>query len=639
MPATEQFLNNGRYHLSASNRTDEPFLISDAYDTTRDARVVIREVRSQRVVDASENERLRLTFVNSGTVLQGIRHESLIHVNDHFSESGRHYLVLESVDGDPLSLTLDAGGIGFEVNQVIDWADQMLAGLDYLHNFRPQVVHQRVRPQHLVLTSEGRIKLLAFTVAADSGLNITTNLQPNLYDGDIAYSPIEQIWDNLDSASQNVIVNHFGEKFEFDMGMPLDPRSDIYSAGATLYHIITGKKPVDALERTIELIEGNADPLRPITDFAPLAPPEIVEVISRAMQIARDQRFNSAAEMRNAWQNASKRADKRLQEEAMDEREAAELLSKLRGRPSLAVTAASLPETAGQDVAMPAATRLDRLRKIFEEDKGITTPAEVIAASHVELQNLEAFNSAPASELLEIPTAPAKPIAAVPDIELGSLIEEPRPQAFQAKDREHVPTAPPVAPAPAEPAFSVESEPAAVLEFADELIETDQSYMPSEETREADPNTFEEPFRFSMKDETADFAFAEPPPSRSMVPVIAGGGAFVLIAVAALWFLVFSGGEVPNSPAVAPTAVVTQPVQTQAEQQPDESAATEQVPAAVAETAPAEPETRAADSPEETRRKQQAAAKEREKPKTAEAPKPTPEKKKVTVDDLINDTE
>lgn len=645
MPATQEFLNNGRYHLSASNRTEDPFLISDAYDTTRDARVVVREVRMPRAAAEADSERLRLTFVNSGTLLKGIRHESLIHVNDHFSESGRHFLVLESVDGDPLSLTLDAGGIGFEVSQVMDWADQMLAGLDYLHSFKPRVIHQRVRPQHLVLTSEGRIKLLAFTVAAESGLNITTNIQPNLFDGDIAYSPLEQIWDNLDSASQNVIINHFGEKFEFDMGMPLDPRSDVYSAGATLYHMITGKKPVDALERTIELIEGNEDPLRPVTDFAPLAPPEIVDVISRSMQIVRDARFSAAAEMRAALQKARKLTSERLREEAMDEREAAELLSKLRGKPVVAATAepAAVPATPVDEVAMPAASRLDRLRKLFEEDKGVTPAVEVIAASHEAIPVVEAVAVVPASELLEIPSVPAKPAAAVPEIELGSLIEEARPQTSKAVKPETVQTTAEAVPVQAEPAVAAEAKPAAVLERADETIETDLSYtdMPSEETREADRNTFEEPFRFSMKDDSeADFAFSEAPASRSMLPLIAGGGALFVVAIAAIWFVVFSGGDAPASPTVAPAAVVSQPVQTQPEQQPAEPAPTEQAPVAVSENPPAETETRPADTAEETRRKQQAAAaKERERQKAAEAPKPTPEKKKVTVDDLINDTE
>lgn len=646
MPATQQFLNNGRYHLSASNRTEDPFLISDAYDTTGDARVVVREVRMPRAAAEVDFERLRLTFVNSGTVLKGIRHESLIHVNDHFSESGRHFLVLESVDGDPLSLTLDAGGIGFEVSQVMDWADQMLAGLDYLHSFKPRVIHQRVRPQHLVLTSEGRIKLIAFTVAGESGLNITTNVQPNLFDGDIAYSPLEQIWDNLDSASQNVIINHFGEKFEFDMGMPLDPRSDVYSAGATLYHMITGKKPVDALERTIELIEGNQDPLRPVTDFAPLAPPEIVDVISRSMQIVRDARFSAAAEMRAELQKARKLTTERLREEAMDEREAAELLSKLRGKPVVAATAepAAVPAMPVDEVAMPAASRLDRLRKLFEEDKGVTPAVEVIAASHEAIPVVEAVAVAPSSELLEIPSVPAKPAAAVPEIELGSLIEDARPQAFTKDvEQETVQMAAPAVPVQAELAVAAEAKPAAVFEQADEPIETDLSYtdMPSEETREADRNTFEEPFRFSVKDDSeADFAFSEAPSSRSMVPIIAGGGAFFVVAIAAIWFVVFSGGDAPASPTVAPAAVVSQPVQTQPEQQPAEPAPTEQAPVAVSENPPAETETRPADTAEETRRKQQAAAaKERERQKAAEAPKPTPEKKKVTVDDLINDTE
>ncbi|MBK9165150.1 MAG: protein kinase [Acidobacteria bacterium] len=635
MPATEQFLNNGRYHLSASNRTEDPFLISDAYDTTRDAKVVVREVRMPGNAASADAERLRMTFVNSGTVLKGIRHESLIHVNDHFSESGRHFLVLEAVDGDPLSLALDAGGISFELNQVTDWADQILAGLDYLHNFRPSVIHQRVRPQHLVLTSEGRIKLLAFTVAGENGLNITTNVQPNLFDGEIAYSPLEQIWDNLDSASQNVIVNHFGEKFEFDMGMPLDPRSDIYSTGATLYHLITGKKPVDALERTIELIEGNDDPLRPVTDFAPMVPPEVVDVVSRAMQIARGGRFASAGEMRNALQAALKQSAERLKEEAMDEREAAELLSKLRGKPT---TSAPVPAATTEDVAMPAATRLDRLRKIFEEDKGITPAVEVAAASLPSEPVVAPIGVAQTSELLEIPVAPFKPAVAAPQIELGALIAEPKPQSQVAQPR-----VADVVAASVKTKAPQQAEPVPVVESTATPLETDFTYtdIPSLETSEPDAASFEAPFKFSSTEDEPDFAFSEPPASRSMLPIIAGGGAFVAIAVAAVWFLLLSGGQAPTAPAVSPAATVSQPAQSQPDSQPAAPVVAEQAPETLNEAAPSETETQTVATQEEARRKQQAAAaKEREKPKTAEAPKPTPEKKKaVTVDDLINDSE
>lgn len=588
MPANEKFLNNGRYHLTALTSTDGSLLISDAYDTTRDAKVVVREVRMPGNAASADAERLRMTFVNSGTVLKGIRHESLIHVNDHFSESDRHFLVLEAVDGDPLSLALDAGGISFELKQVTDWADQILAGLDYLHSFRPRVIHQRVRPQHLVLTSEGRIKLLAFTVAGDSGLNITTNVQPNLFDGEIAYSPLEQIWDSLDSASQNVIVNHFGEKFEFEMGMPLDPRSDIYSTGATLYHLITGKKPVDALERTIELIEGNPDPLKPISDFAPLVPPEVVDVISGAMPIVRGERFASANEMRNALRSALKASAERDKEDAMDEREATELLSKLRGKPVAPATAAPVPAATADDVAMPAATRLDRLRKIFEEDKGITQAVEVAAASLPSEPVVAPIAVAQTSELLEIPVVPVKTAVAAPQIELGSLIAEPKPQSRIAEPR----VADAVA-ASVETIAPQQAEPVPVVESTASSLGADFTYtdIPSLETSEPDAASFETPFKFSSTEDEPDFAFSEPPASRSMLPIIAGGGAFVAIAIAAVWFLLLSGGQAPTAPAVSPAAVASQPVQSQADPQPAAPVVAEQAPETLNEAAPSETET------------------------------------------------
>src|SRR6185503_5345431 len=77
-----------------------------------------------------------------------------------------------------------------------------------------------------------------------------------------------------------------------------DSRSDLYSLGATLYHLMTGIKPPDALSRAAALVNGQPDPLQLASVANPAVPPDVDTFLSKAMAQNRDQRYSSADEMR-----------------------------------------------------------------------------------------------------------------------------------------------------------------------------------------------------------------------------------------------------------------------------------------------------------------------------------------------------
>jgi hypothetical protein len=83
-------------------------------------------------------------------------------------------------------------------------------------------------------------------------------------------------------------------------GLGTDTRSDLYALGATLYHLITGVKPPDALTRAAALVNGQPDPLQLASVANPAVAPEIDEVLGKAMTQNRDQRYATAADMRRA---------------------------------------------------------------------------------------------------------------------------------------------------------------------------------------------------------------------------------------------------------------------------------------------------------------------------------------------------
>src|SRR5919205_989482 len=91
-------------------------------------------------------------------------------------------------------------------------------------------------------------------------------------------------------------------------GTGTDPRSDLFSLGATLYHLLTGTTPPDALTRATAVLNGDPDPLRPAGDAAAHVPAGVSEVISRSMALSAARRFNSAEEMRAALRDAAQSA-------------------------------------------------------------------------------------------------------------------------------------------------------------------------------------------------------------------------------------------------------------------------------------------------------------------------------------------
>lgn len=329
MPATNQLLQEGRYRINHQFASSGQGTVYDAYDTVRNTNVLVKEivVRLNRVLTSSQQEQLKTTFANQAKLLTEIKHDSLLHVHDFFSEIGRQYLVMEALDGQELSDLLSQPNNRFELSEVLAWADQLLDGLHYLHKFNPPIIHKNIRPNHIKLTAEGRIKLLAFGLADGSDTKISTNITADTQKDEISYSPLEQIWEDLDPASQKVITNSYDERSARSLHEPLDSRSDIYSFGATVYHLLTGRKPVDALERSIEMLEGNHDPLTSPHELRAAIPPEVSDVIMKSMEVKREDRFDSAAILRQILRTAMIRAKEReTLEDAKEEREALEAI-------------------------------------------------------------------------------------------------------------------------------------------------------------------------------------------------------------------------------------------------------------------------------------------------------------------------
>lgn len=189
---------------------------------------------------------------------------------------------MQFIPGDDLSEMMTRKRGPFPPNQVLTWADQLLDALDYLHTQDPQIVHRDIKPQNLKLTSRGQIILLDFGLAKGQAGEISrVTTTASIFGYTPNYAPLEQI-----------------------QGLGTDTRSDLYAFGATLYHLMTGVKPPDALTRAAAIVNGQSDPLLKPSQANSAVGPEVDDVLVKAMAQNREQRYASAAEMRKALHGA-----------------------------------------------------------------------------------------------------------------------------------------------------------------------------------------------------------------------------------------------------------------------------------------------------------------------------------------------
>jgi hypothetical protein len=189
---------------------------------------------------------------------------------------------MQYIPGDDLSEMMNRKRGPFPANQVLTWADQLLDALDYLHTQDPQIVHRDIKPQNLKLTSRGQIILLDFGLAKGQAGEISrVTTAASIFGYTPNYAPLEQI-----------------------QGLGTDSRSDLYSLAATLYHLMTGVKPPDALTRAAALVNGQPDPLLKASENNSEISPDVDEVLAKAMAQNREQRYATAVDMRRALHEA-----------------------------------------------------------------------------------------------------------------------------------------------------------------------------------------------------------------------------------------------------------------------------------------------------------------------------------------------
>ncbi|MGH9523732.1 MAG: serine/threonine-protein kinase, partial [Terriglobales bacterium] len=253
-----------------------------ARDSRLDREVAIKVLPTAVAGDADRLQR----FQAEARAVAALDHPNILQLHDIGEHEGAPYLVCELLDGQSLREALDAGGIG--QRKAIEYGCRIADGLAAAHD--KGIVHRDLKPENIFVTTEGRVKILDFGLAklrrtqqaAAAGLDVTQDgpsfqgarTTPGLVLGTAGYMSPEQV-----------------------RGKEVDARTDIFSFGAVLYEMLSGRRAFRG-ETSVETMNAilKEDP-QELTATGLSVSPAVDRVVRRCLEKKPDERFQSARDL------------------------------------------------------------------------------------------------------------------------------------------------------------------------------------------------------------------------------------------------------------------------------------------------------------------------------------------------------
>ena len=256
----------GRYEIIEKIGEGGLAVVYKAKDRLLNRYVAIKILRPEFVKD----EQFVENFRKESQAAAGLSHPNIVNVYDVGKEGNIHFIVMELIDGKPLSQVIDEKG-RLDYKEAISIARQVASALSLAH--KNQIIHRDVKPHNILITSTGTAKLADFGIArAVSKASIAEGSEKIM--GSVHYFSPEQA-----------------------RGAYVDERSDIYSLGIVLYEMLTGKVPFDGDNPiSIALMHIN-DPMPSVSSQVPGIPPQLEKVIEKATDKYQSNRYKTADEM------------------------------------------------------------------------------------------------------------------------------------------------------------------------------------------------------------------------------------------------------------------------------------------------------------------------------------------------------
>ncbi|MGN8645402.1 protein kinase domain-containing protein [Gracilibacillus sp. HCP3S3_G5_1] len=248
---------DGRYEILKEIGRGGMSIVYLAMDNRLKKSLVVKDIRKRK---SNNHEILLNSLVVEANMLKKLEHPALPRIYDIIESKNGIYVVMDYIEGESLKEKLEREHrVG--PDEVIEWAKQITNVLGYLHSREPHpIIYRDMKPDNLMLTPDDKIKLIDFGIAREyktENSTDTTNL------GTKTYAAPEQI-----------------------AGKQTDKRTDIYSLGVTLYHLVTGKT-----------LNEPPFEIRPIRTWDPSLPEGLEYIIQRCTQVEPEDRYQETEEL------------------------------------------------------------------------------------------------------------------------------------------------------------------------------------------------------------------------------------------------------------------------------------------------------------------------------------------------------
>ncbi len=209
----------GKYEILKKIGQGGMSIVYLAMDTHLNKQWAVKEIKKSK----SQNTKTLLkSLQREANILKMVDHPVLPRIVDIINHNGTVFVVMDYIEGRPMSEVLKLEGAQSQ-EQTIEWAKDLCSALNYLHSMDPPIIYRDMKPSNIMLKPDGKVKLIDFGTAKEfdvESIADTTAL------GTRGYAAPEQFGDARGRGIYRT-----------------DARTDIYSLGATLYHIVTGKNP------------------------------------------------------------------------------------------------------------------------------------------------------------------------------------------------------------------------------------------------------------------------------------------------------------------------------------------------------------------------------------------------------------
>jgi Protein kinase domain len=201
-----------------------------------------------------------------------LQHRNIVTVYESGEQDGNPYLVMECLDGEPVSRVIHERR-PMPIVDKLELFVQVCDGLQHAHDRKPQVIHRDIKPANVILLRDGTAKIVDFGIARVVGVE-TSTLQAGQLLGSLSYLSPEQI-----------------------NSVPIDARTDIFSAGVMLYELLTYSLPFQGNEAAAVFVKILREEPPPLSTYLGEVPPELQACVNRALAKKTHDRYQTAEEL------------------------------------------------------------------------------------------------------------------------------------------------------------------------------------------------------------------------------------------------------------------------------------------------------------------------------------------------------